>query len=149
MMDEAQFLEHFEERIDAAKAAQQNFQDYLRHNQAELERVRKGLACIADIIIDIRIDGLTSVDVNIAGNTADFNRAWTALRVLGYEPVFRPEEGKKYANFTTFWNRQQGDKYDAYDMKIYLNFSSTTCKLVRTGEETTTRPVYEIICSND
>lgn len=78
-----------------------------------------------------------SLDLHFSGDRDRFTRIFGAIRRLGWVPVTRPERCDTY--FTTFMNHPDG-------ARIYLAFSSTTCRKVQVGTKMVEQPIYETIC---
>src|SRR6266436_1752313 len=74
-----------------------------------------------------------SLDVSVTGDKHALQAIFGGLRRLGLEPSSRPVAGSP--SFCAFWS-------DANGAKVWLNFSSTQCRRVKTGTVTVQQDVY-------
>ena len=83
----------------------------------------------------------TELDLSITGERRVFDRVWRALRANGFVPDTRPK-GKEPV-FTTWWRSK------SHSVTIWMYFSSSECKMVRTGTKMVEQPVYEVQCTSE
>jgi len=83
----------------------------------------------------------SSINFRLAGGPDDLKTAFRILRVAGFEPGMRPDTDKKEPEFQTYFNHPDG-------AKVWLSFSSTLCRRVKTGVRTVEEAVYEIQCDD-
>ena len=76
--------------------------------------------------------------LNVTGDKHKLEAIWSALRKLGYEP---PAERPK-ANTPQF----SGHFHHVSGATVFLYFTSTSCRVVRTGSKMVEAPVYEVVC---
>ena len=92
----------------------------------------------ADLKInDVSVDG-SGYDIYITGSRADLDIMFGVLRRAGLEPDARPQE--KQSTYSTFWRNEV--------LRIWVMFSSTSCKQVQVRTELREVPVYEIVCED-
>jgi hypothetical protein len=80
-----------------------------------------------------------AIDIRFSGDGARLRSVWRILRLNGWKPDERPEN-KAQAYFSTFF-RKEGSA-----VSLFLQFSSTVCKMVQVRTETKEVPVYETVC---
>ena len=80
--------------------------------------------------------GSTGYNVNITGSRADLDVMFGVLRRAGLTPDSRPVE--KHSNYSTYW-RTEG-------FRVWVWFTSTSCKRVQVGTKVEEVPVYETVC---
>lgn len=83
------------------------------------------------------------MDVNLSGNKDNFRRIWGLLRNAGWKPEMRPGSEDR-AKFATFWHHPHEDHYP----RVWLYFTSTTCKIKQVGVKMVEQAVYEVICGD-
>ena len=114
-------------------------QHYFNNNREELQRVTELLLQTSAKFIRIE-PNRTDMDLGFTGDQEAFKELWGALRSAGYKPTTRPEKDELFTDFyTTFINEET-------DLKIWLDFSSTICKRVKTGTKMVEQPIYEVQC---
>ena len=92
----------------------------------------------ADLKINsVDVDG-SGYDIYITGSRADLDIMFGVLRRAGLEPDARPQE--KQSTYSTFWRNEV--------LRIWVMFSSTSCKQVQVRTELREVPVYEIVCED-
>lgn len=129
-----------EARIKYRKKLEE-FIKFADENQQHMDDLANGLDVVREYIIAINLDGVTSVDISIAGDHNVFKGLFSALRKLNYKPAFPPQE-EKFAAWSGFFHSED----PANPVSVWVTFSSTKCKRVKVGEETITRDLYEIVC---
>jgi hypothetical protein len=85
----------------------------------------------------VNIDSCT-YNLNIAGSRADLDVMFGILRRAGLAPDSRP--GEKESSFCTYWR--------AEDFRLWIFFTSTSCKRVQVGTELKETPIYETVCED-
>lgn len=85
-------------------------------------------------------DGYTNL--NIIGDKHKLNAIFGILRRHGYAPDHRPKAGQ--SSYCEFFRRSDSES----EPTIWLSFSSTQCRRVKTGTvtRTVTEDVYETVC---
>lgn len=96
----------------------------------EIEEVTLGMGTYADC-----------VHLSFSGDVALLRKVWFILRQHGYQPSHRPTEEDR-ASFHTFWRKDE-------QVAIWMSFSSSHCKLVKTGTRMVEEPVYEVHCGDN
>ena len=92
----------------------------------------------ADLNInDVSVDS-TGYDIYVTGSRADLDVMFGILRRAGLEPDSRPQE--KQSTYATFWRNEV--------LRIWVMFSSTSCKQVQVRTELREVPVYETVCED-
>ena len=92
----------------------------------------------ADLKINsVDVDG-SGYDIYVTGSRADLDVMFGILRRAGLEPDSRPQE--KQSTYSKFWRNEV--------MRIWVMFSSTSCKQVQVRTELREVPVYEIVCED-
>lgn len=80
-----------------------------------------------------------TLDISITGTKHDLEAVWRELRKMGFEsPDNRPKATDP--SFTGYFKRQIDG------CKVYLFFSSTVCRRVKTGTRMVEQDVYETVC---
>ena len=75
-------------------------------------------------------------NVNVTGSRADLDVMFGILRREGLTPDRRPVE--KDTSYCTYWR--------AESFKLWVWFTSTSCKRVQVGTELKEVPVYDTVC---
>ena len=92
----------------------------------------------ADLNInDVSVDS-TGYDIYVTGSRADLDIMFGILRRAGLEPDSRPQE--KQSIYSTYWRNEV--------LRIWVMFSSTSCKQVQVRTELREMPVYETVCED-
>jgi len=81
----------------------------------------------------------SSYNISIIGTRADLDIMFGLLRRAGLTPRSRPQE--KEPTYSTYWNWEDGNS-------VWVMFSSTSCKRVKTGTEMKEVDVYETVCED-
>ena len=83
----------------------------------------------------VNVDG-GGYNVSLTGSRADLDIVFGTLRRLGLTPDSRPAE--KDTSYCTWW-RAEG-------FRLWVWFTSTSCKRVQVGTELKEVPVYDTVC---
>ena len=126
-----------EEALASAKATRKAQKKYAKQHATHFARIASGLKPIEEYLIRINLDGVSCVDISIAGDHHVMNGAWGALRKLGYECSDRPEE--KVTGFTGWFYKSEWPT-------IWFNFNSTVCTRKKVGTKMIEQDVYEVVC---
>ena len=78
-----------------------------------------------------------SVDISFSGSKSVLNTVIGVLRKHGFNSGERPKEGD--VRYATYWTNNAGHR-------LWVSFSSTSCRRVKTGVQMVEQPVYEVIC---
>lgn len=96
-----------------------------------------GLAAAGIVPVNSYIT-LDDLSISVSGDKKVLEESYWLLRSLGFErPTDMPKKGD--AAWSSFFYHPDG-------AKVWFSYASTVCKRVQVGEETITRPVYEIQC---
>ena len=130
--------EVLKDAIASAKQARKDQKAYLNKHIEHFISIANGLIVVEKYIINLNIDGCTSLDLSIAGDHHVMNGVWGALRKLGYEASSRPEE-KKIASYSCWFTKTDWPR-------IWFQFSSTKCTRKKIGTKMVEQPIYETVC---
>ena len=120
-----------------------------RRMESIRRRMKLDSKAVSDIVkalakADLKINGVdmdtcgAGYDIYITGSRADLDVMFGVLRRAGLEPDSRPQE--KQPTYVTFWRNEV--------LRIWVMFSSTTCKQVQVRTELREVPVYETVCED-
>ena len=124
-----------------ARKARRKQKKFVSKFTNEFIRVSDGLDVIAEWVVNIRVDGSSSLDISVAGDHNVFKGMWSAMRKLGYDCSSRPTE-KIFSSWQGwFYNHDQEDR-----LPVYISFSSTKCTRKKIGTKMVEQPVYETVC---
>lgn len=122
--------------------ANKEARDNARRINAAIKRDRQKVAAVcsalkkAGVNINyVNVDG-GGYNVSVTGSRADLDILFGVLRRLGLTPDSRPAE--KDTSYCTFW-RMEG-------FRLWVWFTSTSCKRVQVGTELKEVPVYDTVC---
>jgi len=110
-------------------------------------RMKLDSKAVGDIVkalakADLNINGVsvdsTGYDIHVTGSRADLDIMFGILRRAGLEPDSRPQE--KQSTYSTYWRNEV--------LRIWVMFSSTSCKRVQVRTELQEVPVYEMVCED-
>lgn len=127
--------------ITTIKKEKKNLKEQKAHMKKHNEHyiaIANGLIKIQEYIIDIRFDGISSMDLKVAGDHHVLNGTWSALRRLGYEPSERLKEDKVTGVCVWFYKNDWPT--------IWFSFSSTKCTRKQVGTKMIEQPIYETVC---
>jgi hypothetical protein len=89
-------------------------------------------------LLSARIDGY-DMNISLSGDKHMLEAAWRVLRKLGFDaPSSRPEANQ------SSWNGRFHRKAD--DCTIYLFFTSSVCRRIKTGTKMVEQDIYETVC---
>lgn len=134
------FSETFiEERIEAYEAPIREFKD---HWTREKERYMPVLRKLAHLGAEFYAGDRTYLQVNLMGDGHVLAEAMRALRAHGFN-TYNSKPAKNDPTWSSFWTVEgAGD----WHIRIYLNFTSSVCRRVKTGTKTVVQDVFEIVC---
>ncbi len=128
--------------MNIVQQANKDGRNYARAINGAVKRDGKRVATICKAlqkasvnITHVSIDS-TGYNVNITGSRADLDVMFGVLRRAGLTPDSRPVE--KHSNYSTYW-RTEG-------FRVWVWFTSTSCKRVQVGTKVEEVPVYETVC---
>ena len=119
---------------------------FLRKNKEEFFRVANGLIVIQEYIMRFSFD-TASLDIAITGDHHVFKGMFTALRKLGYQCEDKPKD-KIIASWCCWWYHEDRYKNTNKDLhpSLWVSFSSTKCRRVKTGTKMVEQVIYETVC---
>lgn len=118
-----------------------------RRAESIRRRMKLDSKAVSDIVkaltkADLKINGVDvgglGYDIYVTGSRADLDVMFGILRRAGLEPDSRPQE--KQPTYASFWRNEV--------LRIWVMFSSTTCKQVQVRTELREVPVYETVCED-
>lgn len=116
---------------------------WLEQNEAELTRIEQGTEQIHKHFISAEIDAVNeSIDISYSGGKLVLQAIFKAYRDLGYAPNSRPKDDK-LSSFSCYWN------HPTQDLRLWIRFSSTSCKRVKIGTKMVEQDVYETVCDGE
>lgn len=110
---------------------------YYDTHRSEIFAIGKALAKLGDKVIRAEVID-DCVDLSVSGDRHVLNAVFGAFRRLGYHPDSRPD--KPEPQFATYF------RHPDHGCKLWLNFSSSTCRRVKVRTETREFDVYETVC---
>jgi len=128
--------------VEAVEAAHKNRvkqREFIAENSSELARVANGLEVISEYLMRISFDNTRSVNVNVSGDHHVFLGMFKALRSLGYDSSDKPKE-EKIAAWSSYWHHKD------HKLRLWITFTSTSCKRVKIGTTMVEQDVYETVC---
>lgn len=123
---------------DANKYARNNaraINNLIRRDASQATAICKALEKASVNITDVNVCS-TSYNISITGSRADLDVMFGVLRRAGLTPDLRPAE--KTSSYCSYW-RTEG-------FKVWVWFTSTSCKRVQVGTKVEEVPVYETVC---
>ena len=124
-----------QEANKAARNYRRAINNTIRRDGKRVQIICKALQKAGVSITSINIDSM-SYNVSIAGSRADLDVLFGVLRRAGLTPDLRPAE--KTESYCTYWR--------AEDFRVWVWFTSTSCKRVQVGTKTEEVPVYDMVC---
>lgn len=114
---------------------------YHRKNRKHFTPVIRGIEKAGGLVrVELCSDDLT---INISGTKDNLVGAWRVLRKNGF--VFSGQRPASNVSYWTGWFRK--NEPDAgVEAAVYLSFSSTVCRRVKTGTKLVEQDVYETVC---
>ncbi len=110
---------------------------YYDIHRSEIFAVAKSLRKIDDKVVRAEVAD-DCVDLSVSGDRHVLNAVFGAFRRLGYEPDERPATPEP--TFSTYF------RHPNHGCKLWLNFSSSTCRRVKIGTKTKEVDIYETVC---
>jgi hypothetical protein len=127
------------DEVKAAKQRKKKVKKFTEDFSDEINRIQDGATHLAEWLIDVTIDtNSQSLDISYAGDKHVLKSIFSTYRKLGYKTTKRPAEN--VTEFTSYWSHPDSD------MRIWLKFTSTVCKRVKTGTKMVQQDVYETVC---
>lgn len=116
-------------------------QAFLAETARALHEAAPFFLALESLDVDVRFSADSrSIDVCFAGDGAKLGEVWTLMRRAGWgTPSSRPQKGA--IEYCAFWHH-------ATLPRIWLSFSSTTCRRVQVGARLVEQPIYETHCSD-
>lgn len=84
----------------------------------------------------------TFLEINITGGKSDYIRFLRAMGEIGYRRDTLPDENEKFVSVYGVMTREETK------LRVWVYFSSTSCKKVKTGTKTVEQDVYDIVCED-
>lgn len=136
------FVTQLTDCVDSRLALTKKMIELAQENLDEINRIEIELFNVLEKITSVTVSPATkSLDISIAGNRTDLNEVIHALRTIGYDANLRPE--KDQVEYYAFWKKPDSD------FKIWMNFSSTSCKRVFVGHHMVQEAIYKIECTDE
>jgi hypothetical protein len=123
--------------IDSHKTNAKRIAEIIKRDSKAIMGIVNKLQTLGINVPHISIDG-TSFNINITGSKDDLGMVFGLMRREGYEPSTRPAD--KQESYVAFWNNEKTKS------RIWIYFTSTTCKRVQVGTKMQEVPVYETVC---
>ena len=89
--------------------------------------------------------GNQCLDLNFSGDKHTLQGIFAALRNAGYIPSSRPKD-EKLVDFSCWWDKDGAPFDKKNQMRLWINFTSTSCKRVKVGTKMVEQDVYDIVC---
>ena len=124
----------------AGRESARGINNVIRRDAKRLGVIIKTLRRAGVNVQNVYLDSM-SYNVGITGSRAELDIVFGVLRRAGLTPGRRPEEKNTY--YSTFWYWTE-DKSEY----VFVSFSSTSCKRVKTGTELKEVDVYEMVCED-
>ena len=142
-------IERILQQIEDRKTSAMRREDYLVEHRSEIENLLLVFKAADIDILDAEVCS-NCVDFEFTGDFQLFKNIFKALRRAGWEPDDRPTE-EKFTSWNGFFSRNiLLDSEPSTERKfprIWINFASTSCKLVKTGTRTIEQNIYEVECA--
>ena len=131
--------EMIEDAIASEKRTRRERKMFVKNHKDEMFAVANGLIDVQRYIIDLSYDGITALDLRVAGDHHVFKGTWSALRKMGYKTSM-PVKDDKFASWSAYFHKEGSD------LSVWLSFASTKCTRKKVGTKMVEQDVYEVVC---
>lgn len=135
----AKVNEHVKNAVASAKQMAREQMAIIKRDSKRVSDITNKLTSLGVNVQHVSVDNY-SFSVSVTGSKDDLAIVFNLMRREGYTPSWRPEEKQTY--YASPWYTED------QAIKVWLNFSSTSCKRVQVGTEMKEVPVYETVCED-